>query len=105
TLDVGDLSELAGRAAVTAITGDATQTEAVAEAFAAADALGGVDAVVANVGGAAVTAAVHETSPEDWRRVLDLNLTAAYLAMSAAAERMLRRTRRSIVGVSPSSGL
>ena len=104
TLDVGDLSELAGRAAVTAIAGDATQTEAVAEAFAAADALGGVDAVVANVGGATVAAA-HETSPEEWRRVLDLNLTAAYLAMSAAAERMLRRRRGSIVAVSSVQGM
>ena len=75
TLDVGDLSELADRAAVTAIAGDATRSEAVAEAFAAADALGEVDAVVANVGGATVAAA-HETSPEEWRRVLDLNLTA-----------------------------
>jgi len=104
TLDVGDLSELAGRAAVTAIAGDATQTEAVAEAFAAADALGGADAVVANVGGATVAAA-HETSPEEWRRVLDLNLTAAYLAMSAAAERMLRRRRGSIVAVSSVQGM
>jgi NAD(P)-dependent dehydrogenase (short-subunit alcohol dehydrogenase family) len=105
TLDVGDLSELAGRAAVTAIAGDATRREAVAEAFGAADALGGVDAVVANVGGAAVIAAAHETSPAEWGRVLDLNLTAAYLAMSAAAERMLRRRRGSIVAVSSVQGM
>ena len=96
TLDVGDLSELTGRAAVTAVAGDATRSEAVAEAFAAADALGGVDAVVANVGGATIAAA-HETSLEEWRRVLDLNLTAAYLAMSAAAQRMVRRRAGSIV--------
>jgi NAD(P)-dependent dehydrogenase (short-subunit alcohol dehydrogenase family) len=105
TLDVGDLSELGGRGDVTAIAGDATRAQTVAEAFAAADALGGVDAVVANVGGATVTAAAHETSPEEWRRVLDLNLTAAYLAMSGAAARMVHRRRGSIVAVSSVQGM
>jgi NAD(P)-dependent dehydrogenase (short-subunit alcohol dehydrogenase family) len=105
TVDVGDLSELTGRAGVTAIAGDATRTETVAEAFAAADALGGVDAVVANVGGATVTAAAHATSPDEWRRVLDLNLTAAYLTMSSAAGRMVRRRRGSIVAVSSVQGM
>jgi NAD(P)-dependent dehydrogenase (short-subunit alcohol dehydrogenase family) len=102
---VGDLSELTGRAGVTAIAGDATRTEAIAEAFDAADALGDVDVVVANVGGAAVTSAAHETAPEEWRRVVDLNLTAAYLAMSAAAERMVRRRRGSIVAIASVQGL
>jgi NAD(P)-dependent dehydrogenase (short-subunit alcohol dehydrogenase family) len=105
TVDVGDLSELGGRADVTAIEGDAMSAKTVAEAFAAADALGDVDVAVANVGGAAVAAAAHETSPEEWRRVLDLNLTAAYLAMSGAAERMVRRRRGSIVAVSSVQGM
>ena len=90
---------------MTAIAGDATRFETVAEAFAAADELGGADAVVANVGGASGSAAAHETSPEEWRRVLDLNLTGAYLAMSGAAERMVRRRRGSIVAVSSVQGL
>ena len=85
TVDVGDLSALEGRAGVTALGGDATRAETVAEAFAAADALGDLDVVVANVGGAGVSAAAHETSPEAWRHVIDLNLTGAYLAMSGAA--------------------
>jgi NAD(P)-dependent dehydrogenase (short-subunit alcohol dehydrogenase family) len=104
-IDVGDLSQLAGRGGVTAIAGDATQAETVTEAFAAADALGDVEAVVANVGGAAVAAAAHETTAEQWRRVLDLNLTGAYLAMSAAAVRMVRRGRGSIVAVSSVQGM
>ena len=37
--------------------------------------------------------------------MLDLNLTAAYLAMSGAAERMVRRGRGSIVAVSSVQGL
>jgi NAD(P)-dependent dehydrogenase (short-subunit alcohol dehydrogenase family) len=60
---------------------------------------------VANVGGAARIAAAQETSEADWRRVLDLNLTAAYLAMSAAVERMVRRRRGSIVAVSSVQGM
>jgi len=105
TVDVGDLSGLEGRAGVTALAGDATRAETVAEAFAAADALGDLDVVVANVGGASVIAAAHETSPEAWRHVIDLNLTGAYLAMSGAAERMVRRRRGSIVAVSSVQGL
>jgi NAD(P)-dependent dehydrogenase (short-subunit alcohol dehydrogenase family) len=102
---VGDLSGLAGRENVSLVDGDATQAETVAEAFAAVDALGEVDAVVANVGGAATIAAAQETSEVEWRRVLDLNLTAAYLAMSAAAERMVRRRRGAIVAVSSVQGM
>jgi NAD(P)-dependent dehydrogenase (short-subunit alcohol dehydrogenase family) len=105
TVDVGDLSGLARRSDVTAIAGDATRAETVADVFAAADALGEIDAVVANVGGAAGVAAAHQTSTEDWRRVLDHNLTAAYLAMSAAAERMVRRGGGSIVAVSSVQGM
>jgi NAD(P)-dependent dehydrogenase (short-subunit alcohol dehydrogenase family) len=105
TIDVGDLSELAGRADVTAIAGDATRAETVAEAFAAADSIGGVDAVVANVGGSGGSAAAHETALEEWRRVVDLNLTAGYLTMSSAAERMVRRGRGSIVAVASVQGM
>lgn len=105
TIDVGDLSGLEGRAGVTAIAGDATQAETVADALAAADALGGADAVVANVGGSNVIASAYETSPEEWRRVVDLNLTGAYLVMSGAAERMVRRGSGSIVAVSSVQGL
>jgi NAD(P)-dependent dehydrogenase (short-subunit alcohol dehydrogenase family) len=105
TLDVGDLSSFASRDEVTAIAGDATRPETVAEALAAADALGGPDTVVANVGGASVIAPAHATSPDEWQRVVDLNLTAAYLLMSGAAERMVRRRRGSIVAVSSVQGL
>jgi NAD(P)-dependent dehydrogenase (short-subunit alcohol dehydrogenase family) len=104
-VDVGDLSGLAGRGEVKLVAGDATQADTVAEAFAEVDALGEIDAVVANVGGAATIAAAQETSEADWRRVLDLNLTAAYLAMSAAVERMVRRRRGSIVAVSSVQGM
>jgi NAD(P)-dependent dehydrogenase (short-subunit alcohol dehydrogenase family) len=48
---------------------------------------------------------VHETTPDDWRRVLDHNLTGAYLVLSAAAERMLPRRRGSIVAVSSVQGM
>jgi NAD(P)-dependent dehydrogenase (short-subunit alcohol dehydrogenase family) len=89
---------------VTLIVGDATQSTTVAQAFAAAEELGDLDAVVANVGGA-IVAAAHETPPDEWRRVLDLTLTGAYLAMSTAAERMTRRRRGSIVAVSSVQGM
>jgi glucose 1-dehydrogenase len=103
-VDVDDAPELAARAEVTLIVGDATQSATVAQAFAAADELGDLEVVVANVGGA-IVAPAHETSPDEWRSVLELTLTGAYLTMAAAADRMLSRRRGSIVAVSSVQGM
>jgi NAD(P)-dependent dehydrogenase (short-subunit alcohol dehydrogenase family) len=53
-----------------------------------ADELGRVDVFVNNAGTGASTPFL-EHSLEDWRRVLDVDLTGAFLAMQAAARRMV----------------
>jgi NAD(P)-dependent dehydrogenase (short-subunit alcohol dehydrogenase family) len=53
-----------------------------------ADALGGLDVLVNNAGTGASTPFV-EVSLEEWRHVLDVDLTAAFVAAQEAARRMI----------------
>src|SRR5436190_13398476 len=64
-----------------------------------ADALGGVNALVNNAGTGASTPFL-EMELEEWRQVLDTELTGAYLAAQAAARRMAEQVAaRRIVNV------
>jgi NAD(P)-dependent dehydrogenase (short-subunit alcohol dehydrogenase family) len=54
-----------------------------------AEALGGLDALVNNAGTGASTPFV-EVSLEEWRHVLEVDLTAAFLASQEAARRMIQ---------------
>ena len=90
--DMEALAETAagiGNAAV--ISMDVTDRERVAAGFdAAEDALGPVRAVVNN-SGVAVTRRLLETEEDDWRRVVDTNLTGAWFVAQEAAKRMVAR--------------
>ncbi len=55
-----------------------------------AEALGGIDVLVNNAGTGAMTPFL-EFSLEEWRRILDVDLTAAFLAAQEAARRMVER--------------
>ena len=57
-----------------------------------ADALGGLDVLVNNAGTGS-SAPFLEVSLEDWRRVLDVDLTAAFCAAQEAARRMVATGR------------
>ena len=71
-----------------ALAADVLDEAAVADAFARAHTeLGGLDAVVHTVG-TWDGAPLAETSLEAWRRVLDLNLTSAFLVFREAARRL-----------------
>jgi NAD(P)-dependent dehydrogenase (short-subunit alcohol dehydrogenase family) len=69
---------------------DAGATEAVADQIAAE--LGPVDVVVPNAGILALHHAV-DTPPATWRRVLDVNLTGAFLTATTFARRMVASGR------------
>ena len=90
--DLEALAETAagiGNAAV--ISMDVTDRERVAAGFdAAEEALGPIHAVVNN-SGMAVTRRLLETTEDDWRRVLDTNLTGAWFVAQEAARRMAAR--------------
>jgi NAD(P)-dependent dehydrogenase (short-subunit alcohol dehydrogenase family) len=72
------------------ITGNVAEEAEVEAAFAAMDeAWGGVDVALANAGFAMNTPTI-DLPVADWRRIVDVNLTGAFLTAQAAGRRMLR---------------
>ena len=67
---------------------DVTDRGAVKAAFAAAEDALGTPAVVVNNAGVAVTRRILDVSEDDWRRVIDTNLTGAWFVAQEAAQRM-----------------
>jgi NAD(P)-dependent dehydrogenase (short-subunit alcohol dehydrogenase family) len=70
---------------------------------------GGVDVWICNAGISPVMAGPLDTPPEDWREVIDVNLTGAFLGARAAA-RVMRDGGRliftgSVLGERPGKGL
>jgi len=87
--------------AVVADTGDVGAIEDAVEA--AVDRFGGLDVLVCNAGTGA-SGAVAEQTPERWARVIDTNLTGAFLACRAALPHLVE-SRGAVVTVASLSGL
>ena len=92
------------------ISGDVTDedtNEAVADAAVAA--WGGLDVWIANAGISPIVAGPRETDASAWRRILEVNLTGAFLGARAAARVMGPGGRLiftgSVVGERPRAGL
>lgn len=67
---------------------------------------GGPDIVVNNAGTTDAVIRAHEQDPDEFRRVLDINLTAAFVLSAAAAGRMIEHGRSgSIVNVASMLGI
>lgn len=71
---------------------------------AAAEALGGVDILVNNVGGSAGSRQFAESTDDDWRQTFDLNIFHAVRATRAALPHFQKRKRGSVVTISSISG-
>lgn len=71
---------------------------------AAADALGGVDVLVNNVGGTAGARELLASTDADWQQTFDLNLFHAVRASRTAVPHMAKRGGGSIVTISSISG-
>jgi NAD(P)-dependent dehydrogenase (short-subunit alcohol dehydrogenase family) len=86
----------------------ACDVSADADVTAAADAVrerfGRVDVLVNNAGISWIAPA-EDTAPEDWRRVLDVNLTGPFLLCRAFGRMMLEAGAGSIVNVASIAGL
>jgi 3-oxoacyl-[acyl-carrier protein] reductase len=65
---------------------------------------GGLDLLVANVGGSAGGRGVLDATPEDWARTFDLNLFHAVRSIRAAVPHMRARGGGSVVTISSISG-
>jgi 3-oxoacyl-[acyl-carrier protein] reductase len=95
---------VAERAAALAVAGDVRSEDDVARLVAEHErALGPVDVLV-NDAGILVRGLAEETSPADFRAVLDVNLTGAFLCARAVIPGMKARRRGRIVNVTSISG-
>lgn len=89
--------EAAGGTAV-GVAADATRREELERLRAEAeDALGPVEILFPFAGGFSAYTKVHEISEEEWRQVLDWNLTSTFLTMNAFLPGMIERRRGAIV--------
>ncbi len=98
-------ADLAGNHAVAYVSADVTDPDAVERAFDAAQAaLGPVDIVCVNAGMGQGDATLDLTF-DAWRRVMALNLDAAFLTAQAAGRRMVPRGSGSILFTSSIYGI
>jgi meso-butanediol dehydrogenase / (S,S)-butanediol dehydrogenase / diacetyl reductase len=88
-----------------AITADVADDDAVARAFDEVDArLGGVDVAIANAG-ISLRRPFLEITPEEWRRVVAVNLDGVFHVARHAAPRMLAAGGGVILSTASTSGL
>ena len=97
--------ELAKLSGVTPEVADLSSPEEVDALWARLEKAGTIPWWVVNVTGGYRGGTVADTSPEDYRFMLDLNLATAWLSSRAAAARMLHAGGGAIVNVSSRSGL
>ena len=90
-------SELGDRPALSLVQADLMDPEAVQ---AAVDSVEGLGAVVNLVGGFSSGPRVHETDPDEWEKLLRLNLRPGFLLARAAMPRLIERGGGAYVGVS-----
>jgi len=85
-------------------TGDVTSEADLSAAVAATELqLGPIDLAL-NAAGIAAATPAEDMSQEDWRRVLDVNLTGIFLSCQAEARVMLARRKGAIVNIASMSG-
>lgn len=78
--------------------------DAEAMVAAAVRELGGLDVLVNNAG-VGVAAPLHETSLEDWQRVIDIDLTGVFLGCKYAIPVFLDQGRGNIINIASVAGL
>ncbi|NLF11509.1 MAG: SDR family oxidoreductase [Anaerolineaceae bacterium] len=104
--DAAGLEQLAGRVALDgALQADVTDPGQVARALAEMDALvGGVDVLINNAG-ISVRHGFLDITPEEWRRVLAVNLEGVFHVAQEAARRMVAAGEGVVVNMGSTNGL
>ena len=87
------------------VVADVTDENAASRALADAAAALGAPAILINNAGGAESAPFARTDPALWRRMIDLNLTSAYLCTRAAAPAMIASGWGRIVNIASTAGL
>jgi NAD(P)-dependent dehydrogenase (short-subunit alcohol dehydrogenase family) len=103
--DEKGLAEVAQATGGFATACDITREKDVEEAIArAAEALGGLDGLV-HAAGIGYSANLLDTSPEDWRRVIEVNLTGPFLVCRAAVTHLQKQASATIVTLASGIGV
>ncbi|MEP7245857.1 MAG: SDR family NAD(P)-dependent oxidoreductase [Gammaproteobacteria bacterium] len=98
-----DLDSLS--ASLIAIDVDVTDAQAVdAAAASVVDRFGSLDILVNSAGIAGANAPVWEYSPEEWRRVVDVDLTGTFIACRACIPHMLKNNWGRVVNIGSIAG-
>lgn len=84
---------------------DVTREADWAETVATAERAFGPVSVLVNNAGAMHVATIAETEPADWRRVIEINLTGAFLGIRAVAPSMRKAAAGAIVNISSTAGM
>ena len=95
--------EAAGRRAV-AVPADVTDADALSEAVAAVEDRLGPLRVAANCAGIANAAPAEEMPLEQWRKVIDVNVTGLFLTCQAEGRALLRNGGGAVVNIASMSG-
>jgi len=105
SLVVFDVQSVSGLPTALGVVGDVTSTADVDRLAAEVmDRYGRIDVLVNNAGIAWIAPA-EETTPEHWRRVLDVNLTGPFLLCQAFGRHMLAQRSGAIVNIASVAGL
>ncbi|MEO6808269.1 MAG: SDR family oxidoreductase [Isosphaeraceae bacterium] len=83
--------------------GDPSASEIAARRV--AEEMGPIDVLINNVGGRRIDVKTESQSLEDWQRIIDLNLTSAFLWSKIVGGSMLPRGRGRIINVASICGL
>jgi len=89
----------------TAVDVDVTSPQAIDMALATSEAvLGGVDILVNNAGIAGANATVWDYDPEEWRKIMDINLNGVFYCCRAVAPKLIANGYGRIVNVASIAG-
>jgi gluconate 5-dehydrogenase len=66
---------------------------------------GPIDILINNVGGRRINVPTEQLPVEEWQRILDLNLTSAFICCKTLGGAMVQRRRGSIINVASISGM
>ncbi|WP_410767344.1 SDR family oxidoreductase [Haloferax sp. DFSO60] len=102
--DVDDIDDIWDDDGIHGFSVDVRDPDAVADAVAAVESVADVTAVVNNAG-ISQAISLAELEPDEWDRVLDVNLKGQYVVARAVAPAMVERGDGAIVNVSSVAGL
>lgn len=97
--DVATLIRKEGRQVVVCPADIGTETEVLAAIKKAKGALGKIDILVNNAGTNIAQRSIAETSSQQWRRLLDVNLSSAFLFTQALLPEMIAREHGTIINI------